>query len=125
MRIFFGTALLLAIAAFCVFGFGASGEAGEAAWAFRSIYGVIGLGSLGGVALIARWLRKSRPLTGLLVGTALLAWIAAFVCVFGFPLYDWLYSKRLSGSPSQRSSACLALGQAERRAIGHLGRSTG
>jgi hypothetical protein len=60
----FGAALLLAIAAFCVFGFGvgvgvgASGEAGD--WAFRSIYGVIGLGSLGGsVALAAVCFRKS------------------------------------------------------------------
>jgi hypothetical protein len=56
-----GAALLLAIAAFCVFGFMASAEAAEAAWAFRTIYGAIGVRCFGGsVALIARCFREPR-----------------------------------------------------------------
>ncbi len=52
--------LLLAIAAFCVFGFMASAEAAEAAWAFRTMYGAIGVACFGGsVALIVEWSQKS------------------------------------------------------------------
>jgi hypothetical protein len=48
-------ALLLGIAAFCVFGFMVSAEAAEAAWAFRTMYGAIGVGCLGlSVALAVR-----------------------------------------------------------------------
>lgn len=56
----FGSLLLLAVAAFCVFGFMASFEDGIAEFiAFRIGYAVIGVGSLIGiVVLISRAMRQ-------------------------------------------------------------------
>jgi hypothetical protein len=55
----FGSLLLLAVAAFCVFGFLATFEPTDNAIAFRIGYAVIGVGCLVGVGfLIANSLRK-------------------------------------------------------------------
>ena len=53
-----GVVILIALAAFCVFGFLAAAEAPtEAVWSFRLLYGITGLGSLVGAGWLLTWLR--------------------------------------------------------------------
>ena len=59
-----GSLLLLAIAAFCAFGFMASFEPTDNAWAFRIGYAVVGIACLVGVVLlIVNVLRRRRSVT--------------------------------------------------------------
>ncbi len=52
--------VLVAVAAFCVFGFLAAPEVGAAAWVFQFLYGLIGVASLGGAGWLA-WPRMAGP----------------------------------------------------------------